>query len=56
MINAVEILFGLAAAILLGGIVLYVVNRPAAARRLFTLGLASLILALIGEIVLRVMP
>ena len=56
MTNAVEILFGIGAAGLLGGVVLYVMKKPDSARKLLSLGFAALILGVIGEVFLRVMP
>lgn len=56
MTNAVEVLFGFAAAGLVGGVLFQLMKRPAHSRKMFSFGFAALILAIIGEVVLRVMP
>lgn len=53
MINAIEVLFGLAAAMLLGGIAFYGFKKRDRARKLLSFGLAALFLAVAGELYVR---
>ena len=53
MINIIEILFGFAAVVILGGIVMRFMKRPEPAARLLYLGTGALILALILELYVR---
>ena len=53
MINTIEILFGLGAAAILGGLVLYLLKKKERGRKLLSLGIAALLLAVVLELYVR---
>jgi 4-amino-4-deoxy-L-arabinose transferase-like glycosyltransferase len=53
VINTIEILFGLAAAMILGGIVFYFLEKRDRARKLLSFGIGALIIAVVLELYVR---
>lgn len=53
MIDAIKILFGMAAAGILGGLMFHFMKKPEPARRMFLIGVPALVLAVVLEIYVR---